>query len=127
VKADGGSCGAQAQRGRPYCFQHDPDQAEAAADARRRGAGTTNKRRRRTQIRTADPSDVPARLESVEDAIAWAAWAARAVATGEVDARTGKEVGGLLKVFLDGKKHADSVDKRVKELREKIRQLQGVA
>lgn len=37
LKADGSPCGAYAQGGGEYCFQHDPAQATAAEDARRRG------------------------------------------------------------------------------------------
>lgn len=37
AKADGSPCGAYAQSGGEYCFQHDPAQATAAEDARRRG------------------------------------------------------------------------------------------
>ena len=37
AKADGSPCGAYAQAGGEYCFQHDPAQAEAAVDSRRKG------------------------------------------------------------------------------------------
>lgn len=37
AKADGTPCGAYAQGGGEYCFQHDPAQAVAAADSRRKG------------------------------------------------------------------------------------------
>lgn len=36
-RADGSPCGAPAQTGRAYCYQHDPEQGEARADARNRG------------------------------------------------------------------------------------------
>ena len=35
--ADGKPCGAPAQTGKAYCFQHDPEQEQARAEARKRG------------------------------------------------------------------------------------------
>ena len=37
VMPDGQACRAGPQRDRPYCFAHDPERAEEAADARRLG------------------------------------------------------------------------------------------
>jgi hypothetical protein len=37
AKADGQPCQMAPLRDRPYCFSHDPDRAEDAADARRMG------------------------------------------------------------------------------------------
>ena len=35
--ADGSPCGAPAQTGKAYCFQHDPEQEAARVEARNRG------------------------------------------------------------------------------------------
>ena len=35
--ADGSQCGAPAQTGKAYCFQHDPEQEAARVEARSRG------------------------------------------------------------------------------------------
>jgi general stress protein YciG len=37
TRKDGGHCQAPALPKRPYCFAHDPERAEARAEARRRG------------------------------------------------------------------------------------------
>jgi hypothetical protein len=57
---DGQSCRAGPQRDRPYCFAHDPDRAEEAAEARRLGG-----LRRRKEGTIAVAYDLPG-LESVE-------------------------------------------------------------
>jgi hypothetical protein len=105
------------------CIWHDPYRQEEARAARRRGAESTNARSRRV-VKTADPLAVPGPPKTIEDAIEWASWAVWAVATGGIDARTAHECGYVLRAFLDGRKHLDSVDTRVKELSAKIRRLQ---
>ncbi|MGA2514718.1 MAG: hypothetical protein ABSG37_14055 [Candidatus Limnocylindrales bacterium] len=60
VMPDGQSCRAGPQRDRPYCFAHDPDRAEEAAEARRLGG-----LRRRKEGTIAVAYDLPG-LESVE-------------------------------------------------------------
>ena len=59
AKADGRACRAGPQRDRPYCFSHDPERAEYAAEARRLGG-----LRRRKEGTIAVAYDLPG-LESV--------------------------------------------------------------
>lgn len=60
VMADGRACRAGPQRDRPYCFAHDPERAEAAAEARRLGG-----LRRRKEGTIAVAYDLPG-LDTVE-------------------------------------------------------------
>jgi len=60
VMPDGRSCRAGPQRERPYCFAHDPERAEGAAEARRLGG-----LRRRKEGTLAIAYDLPG-LDSVE-------------------------------------------------------------
>ena len=59
VMPDGRACRAGPQRDRPYCFAHDPERAEEAAEARRLGG-----LRRRKEGTIADAYDLPG-LDSV--------------------------------------------------------------
>ena len=59
VMPDGRTCRAGPQRDRPYCFSHDPERAEEAAEARRLGG-----LRRRKEGTIAVAYDLPG-LESV--------------------------------------------------------------
>jgi hypothetical protein len=49
IKPDGKPCGARPLRERPYCFMHDPDEAERVAEARRLGG---NRRRHESTLET---------------------------------------------------------------------------
>lgn len=124
---DGSPCRSTAVAESGFCISHDPERREEMRAARSKGARATNRMRRHRgrgkNVRTADPSEVPDRPKTIEDAIEWASWAVWAVATGEIDARTGHEVGYVLRAFLDGRKHADDVDDRVKELKAKMDEL----
>ena len=125
-KDDGGPCRQAVPAGATACFWHDPKKQEAARAARRRGADTTNGKRP-PKFRTVTPEAAPPPPQTIEDATMWASWAVWAVATGTIDGKTGHEIGYVLRAFLDGRKHLDSVDARVKELAAKIKQLQGAA
>jgi len=123
VKANGERCGMDVANEGERCIWHDPGRRKEAREARRRGARRANQKRQTKGARTADPSKVPDRPRTVEDAVEWASWAVHAVATGEIDARTGHEIGYVLRAFLDGRKHADAIGDRVKELAAKLKTL----
>jgi hypothetical protein len=108
-----------------HCWHHDPAKAAARRRARERGGAVTASKSRKLKMRTALEDEVPAAPQTVEDAIAWASWAVTAVATGKIDARTGHEIGYVLRAFLDGRKHLDSVDTRVKALHETVKGLKA--
>jgi hypothetical protein len=102
VKADGTQCRIKNNLSATgLCLAHDPARRDEAQAARRKGAATRHNDRRGTNIRTVLPQDIPhggepKTLDQVADI---AAWAIRAVATGQMDARTGREVGNLCQAF----------------------------
>ena len=91
------------------CVQHDPERAEAARALRVEGGRASGAAKRRAKA--ALPEGVPSAPRSLEDAVQWSSWAMRAIATGEIDARTGHEVGYLIARF------AEAVNKRDLEKR----------
>jgi hypothetical protein len=105
------------------CWHHDPKRADERRRAASQGGHSTAAIQRGNRRRTALAEDVPPEPQTVEDAIKWASWAVRAVATGVIDVRTAHEVGYVLRAFLDGRKHLDSVDSRVKALRKTLKEL----
>lgn len=120
-KRSGGTCRQVVAAEGDVCIWHDPARQKEATEARQRAAAKTNAQRRKT--RTADPSEVPEPPKTIHDAIEWASWAVHAVATGKIDARTAHEMAYTLRAFMDGRRHADSVDERVKELAAKLDKL----
>lgn len=98
MSADGRPCRAPAQKGKAYCFQHDPEQAQAAEDARRKGG----------EARAAQLSGaiVPS-LTTAEGVRDYIAQAARDTAAGLMDARRARAIAGLCRVQLVAIEHAE--------------------
>lgn len=112
VGHDGGGrvCGGCTGTGEPcrstillpsgLCHAHDPTRAESFALARRMGsarAGDLARLMSRVKQTTA-PADLPAcEPDSLEHVSEWLQWTARSVATGEIDARTAREIVGACK------------------------------
>lgn len=122
IKSDGNRCRTEfglASDG--LCWHHSPEYA----DQRRRASSQGGKvaARKRHPTRTVTAEEVPPAPSNVEEAVAFASWALTAVVTGRIDAGTARTAGYLCRAFIDGRKHIDSVDARVKELGEKIKQL----
>ena len=96
--ARGEPCGAELGLGESgLCRLHDPERAAEVLAMRQAGG-----RGRAGFRRTADPelpANVPRAPETLEDAVAWSSWAMHAVAVGEIDARTGHEIGYLVNAF----------------------------
>jgi len=93
---------------------------------RSKGGRTSNARQRARKmgaVRIVAAADLPGALETLDDAVRWAAWAAEAIATGKLDRATGREVGSVLRVFVDGRQRLDRVDERVRRLQEQIAAL----
>jgi len=79
------------------CIAHDPervDEARAMRVAAGKATGLANRKRR-----AASPLVVPKPPRTLQDAVEWSSWAMHAVATGEIDARTGHEIGYLVNAF----------------------------
>jgi hypothetical protein len=91
------------------CVQHDPDRADQARALWAMGGRASGERKRRAKA--ALPEGVPSAPRCLEDAVKWSSWTMRAIATGEIDARTGHEVGYLIARYVE------SVSKRDLEQR----------
>lgn len=101
------------------CFHHAPCRQEERREARKRGGRNAHAK---DGARTVPSDEAPPPPETLEDAVVWASWATYAVATGRIDARTGHEIGYLLRALQDGLKAVD-VSERVEELREQVAEL----
>lgn len=87
------------------CIYHDPTQAEEVQ--RRQALG---RERQNAQVRTqtlATKNGVPDAPKNLADAVVWASWAMHAVASGQLDARVGHEVGYLVNAFKAAVEKAD--------------------
>lgn len=91
AKADGTPCGAYAQGGGGYCFQHDPAQATAAADSRRNGGMA-----RAAQLSGA----VVPSLTTAEGVRDYLAARVGDVAAGLLDAHRAKAIAALYRIQL---------------------------
>lgn len=130
VKDDGDRCGVRIALNprNGLCVWHDPERRGRASEMRAKGGRNTGRARRQSParpVRVVDVTETPGPPpETLEDALLWASWAVHAVATGKMDAKTGHEVGFLLRAFLDGRRHLDKVDERIRKLQETLRKLQ---
>jgi hypothetical protein len=102
------------------CYMHDPERAEEAQAARSRGGKATAGRMKR------GPVEPPAALVEMQDAVAWASWTADAVARGQIDTRTAREISTAIKEFRASVEKAGLVAK-LKAAEATIAQLQKKA
>lgn len=98
LNADGSPCQAYAQAGKAFCFQHDPEQAEAAAEARKRGGET-----RAAQLSGA----VVEKLDSPEAVREYLARVCRDVEAGLIEPKRGTAISNLARVQLQALKYED--------------------
>ena len=84
LKANGGRCKAKALPGSDYCVFHNPEQAEARADGRRRGGLS---RSRKAAVLTPDTPDAP--LGTMQEVVAFLGATANRVAKGVLDVKVG--------------------------------------
>lgn len=97
-RADGEPCRSTLGLGTTgLCLQHDPERANEAHLLR--STGGLAARDAKIKAKAALPDGVPKAPKTLEDAVQWSSWAMYAVATGEIDARTGHEVGYLVNAF----------------------------
>ncbi len=87
---DGTRCEIRSQIVSGLCVWHDPDRRDEAAAMRRKGAAGRQPAQR-TMVKTVSTAETPGKLTDLDDCVRWAAWVARAVATGKIDARTARE------------------------------------
>ena len=103
-KADGTACGAGVKAGQRYCFQHDPERAAEAAEARKLGGQA---RQRPAPAPAVDLSTVEAQRRAIEQTI-------DRVRSGAEPLNTGRFVIYAISVargLLD-----DDIDRRLAEL-----------
>ena len=106
-------CKAFAQKGKDYCFRHDPKQANNALLASQRGGENR-------QLRGIYGKSV--RLESPEDVKVFLGKVINGVWTGGVPVQVGGSMGFLTRCWLDAYE-ASVVDKRLSEIEEKVAEL----
>lgn len=102
MRNDGEQCtvdfGLNPANGR--CWHHDPERAKSRNRARAQGGRTTSSLQRARWSRTVSPDEVMEEPQTVADAVRWASWLPRAIATGEIDKATGREINSSLKTFV---------------------------
>ena len=121
VKADGIRCEAHAQRGRPFCFQHDPDRADEARESQRRSAEANRRNRREEPLPDFSDLSLPDTLEEVAE---WQARVSEALVRGELDPRRAHELGYNLRALKETLEATKSLAKATK-LMEEIERLRA--
>ena len=127
-----GDAGGRTKAGRPcqvamnlgekgLCVHHDPDRKQEALEMRRMGARASAASRTRTKVAR---GDVPRAPRTLSDAVSYASWAVDAVAMGELDARTAREIGNLLREFRSCLEKR-SLEKEITALRTELKEAQS--
>lgn len=105
------------------CIWHDSTRREEAQAARVKGG----EGKRKTEIRTVSTDQLPGeRPQSLDDVCLWASWSAWAVASGQIDARTSREVNYSLQTLRFGLEKRD-LARKVDQLQADIDGLKGKA
>lgn len=117
----GGTCGVTFglcdEPGCGRCWTHDPHRSEEREAANSRGGY-----RAARGPGTIAPGDVPPAPRTLQDAVVWAAWAARAAATGELDTGRANAAARLLKEFRQALERTEA-KAELEELRRKLEEL----
>lgn len=120
-REDGTGCGTSfglcPECGR--CFNHCAHRADERRAASEKGAYVAAK-----GPGALFPGEVPPAPESLEDAVVWAAWAARAAATGDLDTARANAAARLLKEFRQALERSEAREE-LEELRRKLEDLHG--
>jgi hypothetical protein len=101
-----------------YCKHHDPERREQVRAEQRLGAQRGGKMRALKDLRER-AGDVPPPPTTLDEAVAYAAWAVHAVATGRIDGRTGHEILYGLNIFKTAVKDRD-IAREIKAMRERL-------
>ena len=118
VNAKGEPCSSTLGLGATgLCVVHDPARADKAAATRSAGGRAAAAKKR--EAATARPADCPAAPRTLADAVRWSSWAMLAVATGDIDARTGHEIGYLVNAFKAAVEKRD-LERQIEELRAEL-------
>ena len=106
-------CKAFAQKGKDYCFRHDPNQADNALLASQRGGENR-------QLRGIYGK--PVKIKSPEDVKVFLGKVINGVWAGGIPVQVGGSMGFLTRCWLDAYEASD-VDKRLSEIEEKVAEL----
>ena len=121
VKADGIRCEAHAQRGRSFCFQHDPARADDIREAHKRSGDTNRRHRKEEPLPDFSDLGLPETLEEVAE---WQARVSEALVRGELDPRRAHELGYNLRALKETLEATKSLAKATK-LMEEIERLRA--
>ena len=91
----------------------------------RKGQKQSAANRRKVLYRTLPPGRCPPPPETCEDAVKWSSWATMQVATGQLDARTAREIAGLLRVFVAAVSKSE-LEKRIRDLEKMVKRAKKV-
>lgn len=99
------------------CFPHSPCREEDRQQARSRG-GHSTARKRGKKTGGVLPVDVPPAPTSVGEAARTLGWLSEAVLRGDVDRHTARDVGYLLRAFVDASE--TDVEERLEKVEERL-------
>lgn len=129
VKEDGERCGMvrNIDPSTGFCVWHDPARKQEAANMRRKGGKESGARAkaRKPAVRVVNADECPPPPTTLEEATHWLSWLSWAVTTGKIDGRTAHESAYALRAFVDGRKHVDRTDERVKALEAKLKEVKA--
>lgn len=117
-----GPCRATPQKGRPFCFFHDPQHEDARRKARSEG-GKEAARVIHEPHPLANAPDVA--IQSEEDVLALVALTVSQLRRGELEPDVARTIGQLCAVALKAQSQSET-DERLKKLEEQLRPLKGM-
>lgn len=118
----GEPCGAPSRLVDPEtrrCPAHAPGGADRMRQISAQGGQATAEKLARPEL---EEQEIPEPPETLEDVAAWASWAMRKVASGELSEKQAHQVGYLGRLLLQAYERLD-VEGELEELKEKIRLL----
>jgi len=118
---DGSRCGQKVGKNYTYCIFHDPERKDELQEMRKRAGAVAGRSRKG---RAVPPDETPPPPESLADSLVWAAWAARAVATGDLDTSRGNSIARLLSEFRKALEKHESAEK-LEEIRRAVKEVTG--
>jgi hypothetical protein len=114
----GTRCKARCQPGKAYCFFHDPERAEARAEARSKGGKARSKP---AAVLPGETADTP--LESVDDVKALLGQTINQLRKGQLDPKVSNGIGYLAGVLLKAIEGSD-LARDVEALKQQLRELE---
>lgn len=122
TKKDGSRCTLRPIKGRPFCFTHDPKQAEKLAQTRSEGGRRAQERLREPNPLESEPDAV---VDSEGDVLRLVARTISQVRRGEMEPDMARVIGQLCSVALKAQSQGET-DERLKKLEEQLRPLKDM-